>query len=55
MTNNKIHGKRTNNHEIPSFPSLHIKLRIQVQKRIYISFIIITNIVLGTLHEKLPI
>ena len=33
-TNNKIHGRRTSNQEIPTCPSLHIKLRIYVQNRI---------------------
>ena len=54
MTNKRINGKRINNHEIPVCPSLHIKFKIQVQKRTYIIFIVKTNIVLGTLHENDP-
>jgi len=34
MIKKRINGKSTNNHEIPVWPSLHIKFNIHVQKRI---------------------
>jgi len=54
MTNNKIQGSKTNNHESPMCPSLHIKLRTYVQNKIYSNLATKTAAVLGTRHEKAP-
>jgi len=54
ITNKRIKGKRTSNHEIPVCPSLHIRFNIHVQNKIYINLKKNTIMVLGTRHEKLP-
>jgi len=49
-----MNGSNTSNHDIVECPSLHIKLRIHVQNKMYIKFPAKTSNVFGTLHEKLP-
>lgn len=53
-TNKKIKGNKTKNQAMLLYPSLHIKLRIHVQNRIYIKLNANTRKVLATLHENKP-
>ena len=54
IINANINGNKTSNHDIVECPSLHIKLSIHVQNKIYTRFPAKSKRVLGTLHEKLP-
>ncbi len=51
----RIYGMRTNIHDIPSYPSLHIIFRTQVQNNVYTIFIKNNIPTSETLHEYLPI
>ena len=47
-------GMRTINHDNNGAPASQIRLRIQVQKRIYRMSTANTNVVLGTSHDNIP-
>jgi hypothetical protein len=45
-----MNGRRTTNQDMPGAPARHIKLRTQVQNKIYIALIKKIKIVLETVH-----